>query len=586
MEFQLLEANKKRLLRQDDWIGVAPSQPVNLEFLSSKEKSRIGRRRKVSNKHGATARRAGSTGCVTQEAHLTGRQYTGASIIGALQTVPTDIRVRIGTDALMTACSTQDQSRVSSDAMLFDQETHGGEPQATRGLSQTGASKHDVVDHTTGGNSATEREITWSNERPHRNLKPIRFPELDACPNSRGLLASDKDHLISSFARSTSGEAVSTRVGDARSVWITQHVEGVDHPLRLVFDTPASVPTTRSHNALTNGGNAVVAVHARASQTESMQQLGSASDPALRSEVTAAITIDDEEPWKSLLDIIERSTPASRSSGKNGLHHNPTARRHEAESTSWSQHATQGNDTISSSLISASLPSLKRDIQTRVHKHADGADLRSQIKTAAREVDEDEKRWLNLIFGGGKASSSSETQPEHRGTSVYSTWRGFSGYLPSSAAVSSIRSTPFRPSSGRALRMRDGVHDAAGFAPFSGSRAINSPPAMPAGFIEHLMDDEQGNETAERSAFGVRSVTHASLQNNASGDAQFISSGTLSNTETSRTGLDHPDHGESLIGHVNPGSSQPKRRMKRPSFWDTPAGDNSGIDVVDPDSLK
>ncbi|KAF2822086.1 hypothetical protein CC86DRAFT_448494 [Ophiobolus disseminans] len=578
-EFQLLEANRKRLLRQNDWIGVTPSRAVNLNFLSRLEKSKIGRRREVDGKHGATTRRGDPSGFATQRAHPTDDQYTGPLEQGAMQANATGIRVRIGTDALTTACSTQavgrNLSHASSDAMLFDQPASGVERQDMLEIA-----RERPDDAAYSGKSVNDRQPTWADEQARggpRHLCRLEASNHSCEPDLHG--PRNQQRVIASAEGVPEG---TSRDRSTPSFRITQQVEGVEHPLRLVFVTPTSDPNIRSHHTLQSDGNGVDTAHAGMSETGSKHHLGNGPDIGFESEAKSASAIVDERPWKSLFDIPENSsshTTTSKTSGKSMVHHHFTARRREAESTRWSQHATQGNDTLSSSLVSASLPSLKQGSQTRVPAHVLGTDLQHRNKVAVGKVNEEEKQWEDFIFGSDKRSSS-ETSIEHRESSVHRTWKDSSGYLPLSAAVSSLRSTPFRATSGRAPRMSDRVHDAAR------PRTISSPAAMSAGFIEELSDEEQGNDTAELNAFGEQFVTHASLHNNASGETDLISSRMFSDTVTSRSGLDPPGDGtDSLLGHVNASNSQPARKTKRPSSWDIPDSDEGRLHLVDRDSF-
>lgn len=94
-EEQLLLANRRRLLARTDWLGLAAARPVQIKFPFSREKDRIGKRRKVE-KTGNRAKPAGRR-LVTPlfEERL---QQPDLFMSGALPA--DDIRIRIGTDAL------------------------------------------------------------------------------------------------------------------------------------------------------------------------------------------------------------------------------------------------------------------------------------------------------------------------------------------------------------------------------------------------------------------------------------------------------------------------------------------------------
>jgi hypothetical protein len=56
IEVEPLEASKKRLLQQSDWVGLSSSQPLQMQFFSRLDKERIGKRRRIN--HEIEARRA------------------------------------------------------------------------------------------------------------------------------------------------------------------------------------------------------------------------------------------------------------------------------------------------------------------------------------------------------------------------------------------------------------------------------------------------------------------------------------------------------------------------------------------------
>src|SRR4051794_14837057 len=98
IDTQLLEANRKRLLEQQDWVGIDHSKPVNLHFMSRSEKDRIGKRRRVRGQFGATARPKHDNDCLGYQP-----QPAGGTVAARLLPVPTqndvkDIRIRVGTD--------------------------------------------------------------------------------------------------------------------------------------------------------------------------------------------------------------------------------------------------------------------------------------------------------------------------------------------------------------------------------------------------------------------------------------------------------------------------------------------------------
>jgi hypothetical protein len=126
MDLQWLEANRKRLLTQQDWVGIDLAKPVSLRFQSSREKSRIGKRRRTKKGRSAAPRQRDNEEFRDKDLELANdnfsRMLRGS---GPHQNVD-NMRIRIGTDAMTSIYSTQlnqhAQSHASSELMLFDQE--------------------------------------------------------------------------------------------------------------------------------------------------------------------------------------------------------------------------------------------------------------------------------------------------------------------------------------------------------------------------------------------------------------------------------------------------------------------------------
>jgi hypothetical protein len=139
VEVETVEANRKRLLQQSDWVGLAPSRPIQMQFWSCQDKERIGKRRRIDRE--IDARRAVIRGVKSQggyngETILTHRPFRS----GMLPNIPKRVSVRIGDDLLMSDIvdssseieeAIQPQAvpvihRQSSDTMLFDAEEEIG----------------------------------------------------------------------------------------------------------------------------------------------------------------------------------------------------------------------------------------------------------------------------------------------------------------------------------------------------------------------------------------------------------------------------------------------------------------------------
>jgi hypothetical protein len=500
---------------------------------------------------------------------------------GATRFNPNDIRIRIGTDALTTACSTQpgghNESHASSEPMLFDQQNHDVSGEGSRDTVCTGTPVRETTPEAC--RSLPNRQVNLPDEptQIYRSLSPPLEPNTHH--RDPGQFVTYQRNAPGS-ARDSLPKTVSDR--NISAVRIMQHVEGVEHPFRLVFGSSAISSYDRGCNTSQRDIDSVPAAHAGVSPKGSIHHFGSGPELESENATVAAAGIVDDKPWKSLLDIPTKSssqTTTSFNPRKSIVQHDHTERRREAEGASWSQHATQGNEPCSSSLISASLSSPKRYPHARTIERT----VKHRNGTIPRQLTEDEERWENFIFGSRRNSSS--TTRNQRGESSASRARqDSSGYLPLSAAVSSLSSTPFR-STWRPPCTSDSIHSAASFAPQSGSRMISSPAATPAGFVEELSDDEQGIETTERSACGDQTVTLSSMQNNTSGETDLISSRMFSSTQASGNGLKHPVSGATgLLGRAQPSTSQTGRKVKRPCVYDIPDSDD-GIEVVDRDRL-
>lgn len=143
----LLEAKKRKLLEHDDWVGLALSRPVHMQFVSTTEKERIGKRRKIESS--MRERLGGEARRVLTPIEGNNRNVRGPFMSGTLPHKD-DISIRIGTDALVSRHSTQlgaEQgvsvrlTAQSSDPMLLDDDTVARDAACDRQLSLLG------VDH-------------------------------------------------------------------------------------------------------------------------------------------------------------------------------------------------------------------------------------------------------------------------------------------------------------------------------------------------------------------------------------------------------------------------------------------------------
>jgi hypothetical protein len=545
----------------------------------------------VEGRHGAVARRRIDIDFVTQPFEPAGDQHAG-SFVGDMRRNLNDIRVRIGTDALTTACSADpdedERSHASSDLMLFDQQTHDTEqPEAPKTIQHEVQEVH-RVDHipTPSHDSAKRGDSLVPTGRARDRLSSPQLtteyalPERDISRNFR------MRHTLSGFANRSMTKRAGSSDDLDQGFRTMQHFHGIDQPLRLVFPASISSDLARSGTTLHKHGHdgtihAFETSHAGKSQIGHMHRLGNDNGPHPESEAAPAVSIVDEKPWKSFLNIPNESSSHSATandSEKSVLHQHPRRSRREAERSSWSQHATQGDQThTSSSFISASLPSVKRDIRTR-HSAQDPRTRANRVNQATpREMNGDELIWQKFVLGSNDAPSSVYT---HACEDVeQSMSKGSSGYLPLSVAVSSI-SSPFRPAPQSGPGMRYDVHDAARFAPPE-FRSIPSPAGVPAGFVEELNYEDEDESTADRKVLRD-SMIHASLLANTSGESDLLSTRMFSCTETSRNGLEHSSHSRaSFHDRAQADCGATGREPEWAPVYDIPDSEDDGLCLVD-----
>ena len=519
-------------------------------------------------------------------------QHAGA-FVGGMKRNLDDIRIRIGTDALTTAGSTEldmdERSHASSDPMLFDQQTHDTEqPEAPNTVQHDVHEVHRLNHISTPSHDQTNRRDSLVATRRARD--GFSSPQ---DPTGGTFLDRDMSHslrvrqALPGFANQSTSKETRASEDIGQGLRITQQVGRVDQPSRLIFPGSVSSDVPRSGTTFYKHGyggtvHAFEASRADKPQTGHMHGLGNEIEPHSKSEAAPSVFIVDEKPWKSSLNIPNESSSHSdtaNDSENSVLHQHPRPIGREAERTSWSQHATQGDQThASSSFISASLPSVKRDIRTRHSAREPHARANRANQATSSKMNEDELIWQKFVLGSEDASSSVLTRECEDVEQSIS--RGSSGYLPLSVAVSSI-SSPFRPAPQSGHGMRYDVHDAARFAPPE-SRSIPSPAAMPADFADELSYEDEDELTAERGVLG-ESVTHVFLLANTV-EPDFLSTRMFSRTETSRNGLEHPSHnGASFHDRGQAKGGGIGREAERTSVYDILDSEDDRLCLVDAD---
>ncbi|KAF1927614.1 uncharacterized protein M421DRAFT_421457 [Didymella exigua CBS 183.55] len=535
-ETQFLEANKKRLLRQQDWIGVAPSRPVDMHFLSIKEKSRIGKRRKLEGHSKASTRHHSPTTFLRRPTQDELAGHDDAFMSGALPVLPAadKIRIQIGSDALTTAASTQPneyaRSQTNSDSMLFDEEWE---------------------DAVQVPDSGTPRDLTRANLQltVPPPVQPDRSYSPEPGPYARNYLTERSDNYAAERVRHTSAElnALNQSTHESESTGpsyrLTHHVGGAERPLKLVFgDEHPSVASPIASVTYQTGELQRVHADLAAEEIETGHApcyIGEPRQLDVR-RYPNPHSIDDDEPWKLYLDIGTSSSGhvhVEDGTGTSVPQPHVPARNTRADRTSWPQHTAQSHLThVNLSKFSASFPAVNRRSgrvpYARIFPRTD----------AVKEVDNDEALWQSWVLDSDPQSANGviHTHDETSEDSMsHATKACASTRLPRSNAVTSVStipfsSTPFKSLSGQASRISDDVR----YLLHSGSRSITSvAPYGVSSRVESPSEDDvpgenQGEKTPAHSRFGEQS-THASLQNHLSHGSAMSS-----DTETSRNDLD------------------------------------------------
>jgi hypothetical protein len=591
-ETRLLEANRKRLLTQQDWVGIDPSKPVHLRFLSSKDKEKIGKRRRIPGRHGAALRQKNDVGPDERQLHPAHKAFAGPF---ERNNDMDNIRIRIGTDALTNTYSAQTnkniQSQASSDPMLFDQE----EPAAQQHMENPGFAP--PVNAQSRGAGSMSRQtsaiphanpLTGEKTRGYHNVARLHGPISSRDASEQGSSTYDELEQQSQDATSIHREHESSAAGFR----LTHRVQGDERAVHLIFGDSNS--SAGSRGRIVSGDSDIGETQpphepnsARAVQISHMHKTSNDTEQSAIDEVSAAHAIVDEESWKTCLAIPDGSsshTDAASEARNSMLHNHPAARNNNEAVTNWSQHATQGDQShIDTSSVSASLPPLKRGVNKPLSAYPyEGEPVRrgNRVNMSRQNLDEAERNWQAFVFGSDNNSSSQQTHDHAPETPrLKNSENTSSRYLPLSAAVSTVspppRNTRF------ASYMSNDVQDPDTFAPPSTSRAT-SPPAFH-GFVEELSPGGFDEDIAERSVFNMQSVTHASLQNNAPASFDLTSSRIFSGTTTSRNSLDRPTHARDA-SHTH--STSNKHFAGSSSIYDIPVSDDEALNLVDPDETE
>ncbi|KAF2418509.1 hypothetical protein EJ08DRAFT_54204 [Tothia fuscella] len=209
-EDSCLESSKKRLLSQYDWVGLAPTRPLQMRFSSHQDKERIGKRRKIDRK--IQARRARLCDTKDQIDHTNNQLQRGPFMNSAAAVSPESISVRIGPDANASQMTVTQHKysvaqsmndRLSSDTMLFDVEEIQ-EPESFELRSQ-----QEVVEQVDG---EVSRKIT-----PEEELYNACVPAFDTNP-----------FFLDSRTKQHSGQEAKTVQDHKFNAADQMHIVGVD----------------------------------------------------------------------------------------------------------------------------------------------------------------------------------------------------------------------------------------------------------------------------------------------------------------------------------------------------------------------
>ncbi|KAJ4993273.1 hypothetical protein SVAN01_01248 [Stagonosporopsis vannaccii] len=454
-ETQLLEANKRRHLKQQDWVGLTASKPVSLQYSSAKERTWVGKRRKLDGKTRASIRRSPVTFL-----HRSGQNelegHHDAFMSGALPVLAAadNIRVRVGSDALTTVASTQPinyaPSQTNSDSLLFDEEVNGAAKR--QGSEMMTCSGHKLApDPRYPVDRLAEYDRSCSPQHgPTRYHNLTRRPAVHADERMRHA-AGDSNALNPANLQS---EATGP------SYRLTHFVGGIERPFKLTFGgrstdqidhaaspTRNSVDTQHGHANLYAGG---------IETGNAPRNVGKAHETAVRRQPNPPL-IDDDEPWMPYLDRRISSSGHARMdywTGTSVLQPHVLAHDRGAEGTLRPQ-LTHANLLT----VSASLPAPKQQsarlLDARPLPRAD----------ALKGFRNDEAFWKSCAIGSDPHSAV-ETIHTHDEASERSTSWATKGYastrLPLSTAVTSVSSTPFpatpfKSLSGQVSRISDEV---------------------------------------------------------------------------------------------------------------------------------
>ncbi|KAF2182027.1 hypothetical protein K469DRAFT_252419 [Zopfia rhizophila CBS 207.26] len=429
-EYQLLEANRKRLLKRQDWVGLAPSRPVNMHFASRRDKDKICKRGKIEER--PIIQQASKEKIMRWPPHHTDGKSPRPYMSGAFLNDIEGVKIRIGIDALTNQPSTQHSQTAgmspaeSSDPMLFDihQSMYMASKEALQ-HTQSASTNHRIPirSFTQIHTALPERlfpEEQASESGPEEDQQPDRSHASDFHPDfcmAQGITQRDRDRdQQRNFGKYVPANASPQKGNIGASFHVTEHVGGAARPFRLVFNDPYNFSAKGPCGALQ--GNVEGPTPPRDAglpefRDEENETGNEQENVRIGERLARESPIVNDAPWKIFLAIPDDSSSHSTTGlGLLRLSQRPdNTTKHPLDPTVESRRATVGNATrtSSSSHISASLASISRADRSsrpgclwqRINKRG-----KSPVRKGLHDVFQSEELWKAFVFGNNNPPAS------------------------------------------------------------------------------------------------------------------------------------------------------------------------------------
>ncbi|KAF2746316.1 hypothetical protein M011DRAFT_459453 [Sporormia fimetaria CBS 119925] len=426
-EFALLEANRLRLLQKDDWAGLGPSRMAKMHFPSISEKSRIGKRRRITGTRSMRLEKK-RTAPPPPRHDRDNEAANWNTVINPIKGIE-DIRIRVGTDALATqmplgpntALSNGDMTDpdASSDPMLLDHEdecaaaevfipmprpANSNLPSSTWPLPETRAGFYTQA----GASEILPRPNPTS---PILQTNPSFHPRP---PNMEV-----PSHSLHEHHEPGINEEVS-EVANHTDYRLLGHA---GRPLHLVFGNTGSTEKldeqpnfrhddTRGSSAGSRANASLLHLAQAWSVEREWPKVEKPGDEQHHSP-----SMLDSRRWKAFVGIPEESSSYSSGSASN-----PARQLKEPSGVAdnWSQHTTVGKQSYfrASSPVSTSLHSMRNPLDagaTDVRRY-EGQRSQGVSCHGPNSMDESERVWRTFVFASDNEHTLDEKslRPSHR----------------------------------------------------------------------------------------------------------------------------------------------------------------------------